>query len=497
MGKRLLITVVSIVMLLVSACDQVSNATPTPITIPESEMATLASLATEMAKSAGIVSPTETPQPVVETTQPAATAEPATAEPASITITGIVETAPGKALVSWEASGDFPAGFKVVWTDVQGLPVFPGNTYVYTSDPAARSAEITGETGKIYYLRVCRFTGDACDIYSNLGIFAFQKVSQPVEPTKTLKPSETVKTPKPTTVGQEGSITIELMKGGEDGKAYIQWSSKYNPSSGFKIVYSTSNKTPTFGSDPYFYVASGTVRQAWVDGVQGTTYYYRICGWNGSKCENYSNMYTYKFPGTPATATVDPATLTISGISNAAPGAVQVNWNASGSFPNGYKVVFSQTNPNPTLSDGYVYISSEGTHTAVVENLEPGKLYYFRVCKYSGGCTIYSPTVSFTLAAAGAESGFTLSLDNAVAGDVRISWTISPDSAKGYKVMWSTTNTEPTMADSYYYESSAGTHSYRDTASPVGTTYYRICRWSGSYCLSYSNALTVNITAAP
>jgi hypothetical protein len=494
MGKRLLITVVSIALLLVSACDQISNATPTPITIPESEMATLVSLATEMAISAGIVSPTETPQPVVEAAQPTETA---TAGPASIAITGIVETAPGKALVSWDAVGDYPSGFKVVWTDVQGLPVFPGDAYVYSSDPASRSAEITGDPGKIYYLRVCRYTGDDCDIYSNLGIFAFQMVAVPVEPTKTLKPTETSKTPKPTTVGMEGSISILLMKGGEDGKAYIQWSSKYNPSSGFKIVYSTSNKTPTYGSDPYFYVPGGTEREAWVDGVQGTTYYYRICGWNGTKCENYSNMYTYKFPGTPATATVDPATLTITGISNVAPGAVQVNWSASGSFPNGYKVVFSQTNPNPTLSDGYVYISSEGTHTAVVENLEPGKLYYFRVCKYSSGCTIYSPTVSFTLAAATTESGFTLSQVNDVAGNVQISWTISPDSAKGYKVMWSTTSTEPTMADSYYYESNPGTHSYTDTASTAGTTYYRICRWSGSYCLSYSNALTVVIVPAP
>ncbi len=493
MRKRLLIGTLAILLMLISACDQAKPATPTPITLPESEKATLAALATEMAISAGVVSPTETPKPTAEQ-QPT---EAATEQPASISLTGILETAPGKALVSWDAVGSFPSGFKVVWTDVQGLPVFPGNTYVYTSDPAARSAEITGDYGKIYYVRVCRFTGDACDVYSNLGIFAFQMAETAVEPTKTLKPSEVAKTPKPTSSSLEGSITILQMKGGEDGKAYIQWSSKYNPSAGFKIVYSTSNKLPTYGTDSYFYVPGGTVREAWVDGTQGTTYYYRICGWTGSKCENYSATYTYKFPGTPATATVDPATLTITSIVDSAPGAVQVTWTGTGSFPNGYKVVFSQTNPNPTLSDGYVYISSEATHTAQVTGLEPGKLYYFRVCKYSGGCTVYSPTVTFTLAAAGTESGFTLSLVNAVAGDVRISWSISPDSEKGYKVMWSTTHSEPTMADSYYYESNPGTKSYTDTASGVGTTYYRICRWSGSYCLSYSNALTVNIVAGP
>ena len=496
MIKRLLLVIVMVGVFSLTACEEVAP-TPTPIVIPESEMATLVALATTMANTPGAVGPTETLQPIVEE-QPTATED----IPAAITITGIVDSGNGKALVSWDATGDFPSGFKVVWSDVQGLPVFPGDSYVYSSDPNARSAELTGEVGNIYYVRVCRFTGETCDVYSNLGIFAFQEGEQTPAvstPDKTATLAEASKTPKPTYVGTPAAaIKILLMKGGEDGKAYIQWSSKTNPVSGFKIVYSTSNKTPAYGTDPYFYLSSGAVREAWVDGTQGNTYYYRVCGWNGSKCENYSETYTYKFPGTASSPTPDASTLTVTSVTNGAPGAVQVNWSASGSFPNGYKVVFSQTNPNPTMSDGYVYVSNEGTHTAIVDGLEPGKQYYFRVCKYyGGGCTVYSPTVTFTLAVAAVESGFTLSQVNDVVGAVEISWSISSNSANGYKVMWSTTNSQPTMADAYYYVSSPTTHNYVDTTSPEGTTYYRACRWSGSYCLSYSNALTVLIVPVP
>ncbi len=495
MSKRFFLTIMVIGLLAFSACDEIPTATPTP-EVSDFEMATLIAIATEAA-APEVIPPTETPLPPVE---PTATE---TEQPAEISITSIVETGPGKALVSWDAIGNFPEGFKLVWSVEQGLPTFPENTNVYINDPYARSATMTGETGSIYYIRVCRYQGGQCDTYSNLGLFVFQLAQETPKPTATEKtPSAATATKKATTptakvtAGTPGAwIKILLMKGGEDGKAYIKWDSGYSPTAGFKIVYSTSNKTPTYENSPYFYVSDKTKREAWVDGVQGTTYYYRICGYNGSKCENYSETYTYTFPGTAPSATVESATLTVTSVADLAPGAVRITWSGTGSFPNGYKVLWSDTNSAPTMSDNYYYASSESTHSADITTLKPGQMYYFRVCKYSGGnCTVYSPTVTFTLAAAATEGGFTLSEVSNVAGSVQISWTISPESASGYKVMWSTTNPEPTMADSYTFIGS-GVNTYTDSASPAGTTYYRVCRWSGSWCVSYSNALTVNITA--
>ena len=497
MGKRILVIVVLAGLLVFSACDAL--ATEAPSGPSDAEVATLVAFATQAAVEPVVVLPTETPLPVIEPTPTR------TAAPGSITITTIIETAPGKAIVSWDAIGDFPSGYKVVWTDVQGLPTFPKDSNVYTSDPNARSAMISGEEGKIYYIRVCRLIGDQCDIYSNLGIYAFIRTALTPLPTITPRAADAtatkraVLTPKPTsgvTINGTPGVTITIleMKGGEDGKAYIKWDSKYNPSSGFKIVYSKTNNTPTYGSDPYFYISNGTVRVAWVDGVPGTRYYYRICGYNGSTCEVYSPTFTYTFLGTPpeTTATVDPAVITITGITDYAPGQVRVNWDATGTFPSGFKVLFSKTNPLPTLADSYVFVSDGSLRTALVA-IEPGQLVYYRVCKYSGStCVVYSPAMSFTAAAPTEETDFTLTAGNTVTGAVELNWTITSDNSNGYKILWDTVTPVP---DGVYkgYVSSPTIHTFTDSAMVPGTVYAKICRWAGSWCLSYSNTLTITV----
>ena len=506
MAKRISISLIVIALLILSGCTQ--GPAQAPQGLSDADVATLVAVATQAA-----VAPPESIQPTATVQAEGSSAPTRTPMPGSITITGIQETGTGKAIVSWEATGEFPAGFKVVWTNVQGLPTFPEDTSVFVGDPAARAAMISGKTGEIYYVRVCRFTGDGCDIYSNLGIFAYVMNALTPQPTITPRPADAtatkqaaILTPKPTTSGWiPGTpgvwIDIVEMKGGEDGKAYMKWDSGYSPTAGFKILYSTTNKTPTYGTDPYYYVG-GTVRQAWVDGIQGKTYYYRICGFNGTKCEVYSPVYTYKFPGTAPvpttapTATPDGSTLSILLISDDEPGAVQVDWTASGSFPNGYKVVYSQTNPLPTTADGYVYVSDPNQFSTIVSGLQPGKQYYFRVCKYYGGaCTIYSAVSTFTVAAAAEEAGFTLTEVSNVVGSVEIAWSIGSDSANGYKVLMSAT--DPVPPDAYLaLVSDPATHSYVDSATAEGAVYYRVCRWSGAWCLSYSNTLPVTIVAA-
>ena len=511
MGKRILVLVVLAGLLAFSACDALPTATaPGP---SDAEVATLVALATQAAAEPVVVLPTDTPVPVIEPTPTR------TAAPGSITITSIIETAPGKAIVSWDAIGDFPAGYKVVWTDVQGLPTFPEDTNVYTSDPNARSAMISGTVGKIYYVRVCRYTGDKCDIYSTLGIFAYKMTALTPRPTITLRPIDATATKiaaqttlKPTTVsgggggGSSGSYIVILeMKGGEDGKPYMKWESGYKPSAGFKIVYSTTNKTPTYGSDPYFYVPGGGTTEAWVDATQGLTYYYRVCGWNGTKCEVYSPMFTYKVPGTPSeptpafTATPDPATINLYPIDNGGLGAASATWAVSGTFPNGYKVLYSKTNPTPTLSDSYVYISNEAIHTAMIPDLQPGQLYYFRVCKYYGSaCVVYSNVQTYTVPAATTETDFTVIMESHEFGLTEISWVIPlPVSTQGYKVLM-TAGTGPVPDTAYVaHIADPATLSYIDSTSGPGTFSYKICRWSGSWCLSYSNTITFDIDITP
>jgi len=62
--------------------------------------------------------PVENPTPV----EPYITPTPAPAD-AAITITRVQDIGNGQAIISWQASGDFPAGFRVVWSATdQGPP---------------------------------------------------------------------------------------------------------------------------------------------------------------------------------------------------------------------------------------------------------------------------------------------------------------------------------------------------------------------------------------
>lgn len=503
MAKRLMIFIALFGLMLITGCAFFTVNTPQP-GISDAELATLIANGTQQVLlSQPTTPPSETPLPVVEPTITKTTS------PGSIVITSIVESGPGRAIISWDPIGDFPSGFKIVWTDVQGLPTFPENNSVYTSDPYARSSMISGVVGRIYYVRVCRFTGDQCDLYSNLGIFALTRTALTPLPTITARPADATATKQAALATSSGGgggagtagmyIKILEMKGGEDGKAYIKWDSGYKPSAGFKIVYSKTSTTPTYGNDYYFNISDGTVRDAWVDGVQGSKYYYRICGYNGTKCEVYSPVFTYTFPGTPPpatpvpTATPDLAVITITGITDYVPGQVRVNWDATGTFPTGFKVLFSKTNPLPTLADSYVVVSDGSLRTALVA-VEPGQLVYCRVCKYYGGnCVVYSPAMSFTAAAATVETDFTLTSGSTVAGSVELNWTITSDSPNGYKILWD--NATPVPDNAYKGDVSDPTiHTFTDAAMQLGTVYAKICRWSGFWCLSYSNTLSIAVT---
>ncbi len=497
MNKKSMILIVLVGLLVFTGCNILAPAAVQP-GISEAELATLVANASQQAAITPVlILPTDTPVPVIETAPVSPVAS------GSITITGIMETAPGRAIVSWDAVGDFNSGYRVVWSDVQGLPTFPEDTSVYTSDPFARSAMISGSTGKIYYVRVCRITGEVCDLYSNLGIFAYLNTALPANATATMK---ALLTPKATYISGGGGsvpgstapyIVILEMTGGETGKAYMLWETSANPSKGFKILYSKTNSTPTLGTDPYFFVGDNAARFAWVDGVQGTKYYYRICRFDGTKCESYSPVYTYTFPGTPppkATPTTDPAVINITTVTDSAPGVVQVDWTATGgTFSSGFKVLYSKTNPLPTMSDSYVAVSDGALRTALV-NVQPGQQYYFRVCKYNGGCVAYSPAVTFTPAAATVEAGFTLTEVSNVSPSVEISWVINSDSPNGYKILWSN-EPLPVPDDAFKgYVSSPTTHNYVDSGIGPGTVNIMVCRWSGSWCLSYSDTLTINVT---
>ena len=180
-------------------------------------------------------------------------------------------------------------------------------------------------------------------------------------------------------------------------------------------------------------------------------------------------------------------------------GAVHMKWTpyVTEGF-NYYKVVRSNSNPNPVYpDDGYIKYSGETGFASYVDYDTPQGTSYYRICSiakpnrycskvikiykegssdsYSADTTkskddngYYSPSVV-------SDFNFTAILDN---GAVHMKWT--PYVTEGfnyYKVVRSNSNPNPVYPDDGYikYSGETGFASYVDYDTPQGTSYYRIC----------------------
>ncbi len=504
MGKRIWFLFVMIILTLSTGCGTLLSGISQPTSVGPSldEISTLSALATQANLTPTLdlsipLMPTSTPFLELEGQGGEATSENIspednnpikTAMPGEIKITGISQKSAGVAQINWDATGDFPFGFKIVFTDQQSYPTFPENSSVSVINSSSRVGFFTYSADRIYYVRVCRLIVDKCDIYSDLGIFAFAPPTATPKPTKT---ASIVVGSGGTSVPYDSTLTIDLIKSASVGKAYFAWTDKSSSPKGYKIVYSSSSQVPTYGTDPYFYIADSTVRSAYVDGSSNTKYYYRICRFDGTKCTAYSAVYTFTFPTYSITSTADSSTISITSISDTSTGVAQVNWTASGSFPNGFKILYSKTTSLPTLADSYTVVS-DGTLRLGSITGDPSATYHVRVCKYSGGeCVVYSPVVDFTFAADPAVITITGLVDNSsVVGSVDLEWTATGTFSNGFKVLYSTSQSTPTYENASVIAVPSGSTRAATITGSGNTHYYlRVCKSSGTGCGVYSNVV--------
>lgn len=502
---------------------------PTPTPVPTQVVLPSETPVMETAAPTFVVV-TSTPEPV-EPTAPLPTETAANLEE-KITLKDITDLGGGKAAVSWEAKGNFLSGFRIVWSDVNTDPIYLRDSSVDVVDPTLRSAMFSGDYGKIYYVRVCRIVNDICDLYSNRGIFAFFAPGATSLPSTTPTATKWVLTPG-TAVPHSGTgvtpyIKITDISNTEPGKAKITWEASGTFSNGFKIVYSRSTETPTYGTDSYYAIDNGAYRSAYLDGKTGYTYYYRICRYTGSGCDLYSNTYTFTYAGDKMTATTGPSktptitktpgpsatptltktptatktptstktptptatssvtSISISGISNVTTGQATVYWTATGSFPNGFKLLYSKTNNPPTLSDGYVVQDSWDTGTGIGSATfsgDPGKQYYLRVCKYDGSaCVAYSTTLAFTFAPA-PDTIVISYISNVSSGVATVHWAADGTYDNGYAIIYSATNPTPNLATDNYVTVSSSYVATNINGTPGTPYYFVVCALtSGSVC---------------
>jgi hypothetical protein len=399
----------------------------------------------------------------------------------TITATKFEALSDGKALIYWDAEGEFPEGFKVVWSQESSSPVFPDDIWDYISDGDARSAEVFGSPGESYYFRVCKYSNGVCAFYSPVVKYTFEAAAE-----------------KTATTANTGEyIKITSIQSGGTGKANVYWEANGSFPKGFKVVWSSSTSEPVYPGNEYQYLSSEAVRSTTISGTPGKKVYFRVCRYDGSKCNLYSNSYAFTYAGAEATESANKS-ITINNISNVGSGKALVEWSASGSFPKGFKVVWSSSTTTPVYpGNDYVYKSDPSTRSAYV-TATAGKKYYFRVCEYLGsGCGVYSNTYTFTFsgtAATATPDTSTITLNSVTAagdGKATVSWSASGSFPSGFKVVWSDSNTAPVYpGNDYVYLSNSGARSATITGTPGQTVYVRVGKYVGGSCSIYSNMIT-------
>lgn len=301
--------------------------------------------ATTQAATAQVIVVTATPEPeqkvIVVTATPEAaepttqyiiiTATPETAAATATTAAAATTTVPTIVMantymqdarnmyISWNADGNMENGFQVLWSAVNSAPSFPVDSSTYVSDLNNRIATIQVEPGKTYYVRVCRYNGSACDLYSNTitvkagtgsSTTTYIQPTYPYinyrtpEPSWSNQPSDWPLYIKPTktatSTGSSGAtgtayIHITSVYSSVSGAAVVHWSASGSFPYGFLVLYSSVPATPTYGDYSYVEASSSSARSATVSGSVGTTYYYRVCRFTGTTCDSYSNVYSFKY----------------------------------------------------------------------------------------------------------------------------------------------------------------------------------------------------------
>jgi len=412
------------------------------------------------------------------------TPDPVQSELSTIDLSGkIVDNS---AYLTWKPYNLYvPNGFKVVMS-TQPDPVYPGNEYHYLSDGSKTSDTWNNLSGGTYYFRVCQYIDGKCGIYSNN--VALNVAGTVINNTN-------------------GSIELIASYSAEKNKVILQWKPiNLYSAKGFKVVYSTS-ANPVYPGNQYHYLSDPGARSDYWAGLAPGTYHFRVCEYLGGSCGVYSNDVTVTVKNY---AEIDNTNgeIILYGYYDETYNKVVLTWQSLFSIYNGIKIVKS-TEPNPVYpGNDYHYLSGEyllteysqdppgGTDTW--KDLPPGT-YHFRACEYLGGsCGVYSNDITVTVPGTvidNSNGSITLSgYYEASLGKVLLNWSvIDMYSAKGFKVVYSTSPNPVYPGNEYHYLSDPNVRSDKWVGLAPGTYHFRVCEYLGGSCGIYSNDITITV----
>lgn len=186
--------------------------------------------------------------------------EQALGEAGTISLKG--EALPGGVKLAWTISGDGSKGFKVV-KSTDANPEYPGDSAEYVDGNTRTLTRYGLSGGKTYHFRVCRYTGNGCDVYSN-------------NLELTIPASEKEASSNYQSIADELKLEAAVLP----GAVALSWTKCTSDAfEGYKVVRSSTNADPSYPTDGYVDYLPERDTLAFIDGtaIPGKSYYYRIC----------------------------------------------------------------------------------------------------------------------------------------------------------------------------------------------------------------------------
>ncbi|MBN2851914.1 MAG: hypothetical protein JXQ23_04175 [Clostridia bacterium] len=365
--------------------------------------------------------------------------------------------ADGSVLLSWNKIDDTRlTGYKVVASSSNPTPSYPEDGYIkWITDKNTTSLLVDSSfasaliPGTEYYFSITALYND-------------QKVKVPGNAVK-LKYMET-------TMSSGYLPSIITGQKMEDGTLLLSWDKIENSEfSGYKIVASATNQTPSYPADGYIrWITDKNSTSLLVDSsfastlTYGTEYYFSVT-------VLYNNQ-TVKIPGNAvkftymSTAVQESHNSSVISGQRLEDGSLLLTWDKieSNDF-SGYKVVASATNSSPSYpNDGYISWITDKNSTSLLVNssfsssLVPGTEYYFSITVLYNNQTIKVPGNAIKLKYLDTASqseliASTITGQRLSDGNILLSWDmINVEGFSGYKVVASATNPNPSYpADGY------------------------------------------------
>lgn len=350
--------------------DIVKRGNAIPVTIPAAAPSAAPAKTPQVSKESEPVK-TDAPEPS-NTAEPKPSETPQPAHYVSGKVSG------EKIVLSWsaETAANFQ-GYKVVASKTNPNPKYPEDGYLkYITDRSKTSVSLYAggdlDANEYYYFSITYLLSDGTKIAGNaVKLKVPERSPEPepsVEPTAepTVEPTAGPTAPPPPADHPSASIGGGIT----DSTISLSWSRIADERfQGYKVVASFSNPNPSYPGDGYLYYITNRDDTSKSFNVSklgsfapGSTCYFSITVLYNDGTKKAGNAIALTMPA----AVTPPAEYASSSIHASLEGTtVHLSWGQINDPRfNGYKVVYSLTNPNPKYpDDGYKYYITEAGNT--------------------------------------------------------------------------------------------------------------------------------------